>query len=82
MVSWVRAILEQCKAADVACFVKQLGSRPIVDDKDGVQMIALGAGWDRLDPPNQHLGYVNLRDRKGGDPTEWPIDLRVREMPT
>jgi hypothetical protein len=52
-----------------------------MDDKDGVQMIALGAGWDRLDP-NQHLGYVNLRDRKGGDPTEWPIDLRVREMPT
>ena len=23
----------------------------------------------------------NLRDRKGGDPSEWPKDLRVREFP-
>ncbi len=22
-----------------------------------------------------------LRDRKGGDPSEWPEDLRVREFP-
>ena len=22
-----------------------------------------------------------LRDKKGGDPLEWPEDLRVREMP-
>jgi protein gp37 len=25
---------------------------------------------------------LELRDRKGGDPSEWPEDLRVREMPT
>lgn len=25
---------------------------------------------------------VKLRDRKGGDPSEWPEDLRVRELPT
>lgn len=24
---------------------------------------------------------LNLRDRKGGDPAEWPEDLRVREIP-
>jgi hypothetical protein len=24
---------------------------------------------------------VLLHDRKGGDPAEWPEDLRVREMP-
>jgi len=23
-----------------------------------------------------------LRDRKGGDPSEWPEDLRVREFPS
>ena len=25
--------------------------------------------------------HLKLRDRKGGDPTEWPDDLRVREFP-
>jgi protein gp37 len=62
--SWAADILEQCKAAETACFVKQMGSVPIDD-----------------------LGYreishdVHLRDRKGGDPEEWPKQLRVREMP-
>lgn len=25
---------------------------------------------------------VRLKDKKGGDMSEWPLDLRVREMPT
>jgi len=25
---------------------------------------------------------IKLRDRKGGDPDEWPQELRVREWPT
>ena len=25
---------------------------------------------------------VKLRDAKGGDPTEWPEDLRVRQFPS
>lgn len=28
------------------------------------------------------MGRDRLRDRKGGDPGEWPEDLRVRQMPT
>lgn len=31
------------------------------------------------DPTEEHL--LGLRDRKGGDPAEWPEDLRVREVP-
>ncbi len=27
------------------------------------------------------LVRVKLRDRKGGDPGEWPVDLRIREFP-
>jgi len=30
-----------------------------------------GGGWT-----------LTLKDRKGGDMTEWPADLRVREFPT
>lgn len=58
-VSWIRSIKDQCKAAEVPVFVKQLGVAPLGGDG---------------------LIYV-LKDRKGGDPAEWPADLRVREMP-
>lgn len=27
-------------------------------------------------------GRIHLNDKKGGDPAEWPEDLRVREFPT
>jgi protein gp37 len=29
-VAWIRSIIGQCKAAQVSCFVKQLGARPII----------------------------------------------------
>lgn len=31
-IAWVRSIVKQCKAANVPCFVKQLGHRPYLDD--------------------------------------------------
>ncbi len=31
-IEWIRSIIAQCKAAGVACFVKQLGSRPVYDE--------------------------------------------------
>jgi protein gp37 len=58
-VDWIRAIVAQCKAARVACFVKQLGA------------LVIGSYGD----------VVRLKDPKGGDPAEWPEDLRVREVP-
>jgi protein gp37 len=64
-VAWVRSIVEQCKTAGVPVFVKQLGSNP-----QGMSVHEI-AGPPRLFP----------RDRKGGDPSEWPEDLRVREFP-
>lgn len=66
-IEWARSIVKQCKTAGVACFVKQLGSQP--HDLD-----------DGSDRPNAGTLMV-LDDRKGGDPAEWPEDLRVREFP-
>lgn len=60
-VAWIRSIVDQCKAAGVACFVKQLGAKP-------AQFMP-------------YPGRLALNDRKGGDPSEWPADLRVREWP-
>jgi protein gp37 len=65
--AWARSIVKQCRAAGTAVFVKQMGSHPV-----GVQFD--GEGFDGIQ-------VVTLLDRKGGDPSEWPEDLRVREFP-
>ena len=67
--AWVRSIREQCRSASVPCFVKQLGTFPAEAHEVGT-----AKGGCYLP--------VLLRDRKGGDPSEWPEDLRgVREFP-
>src|SRR5579885_57670 len=71
--TWVRSLVEQCKAAGVACFVKQLGANITgFTDSKGLShdfiAKALGATY-------------RLRDPKGGNPAEWPQDLQIREFP-
>jgi protein gp37 len=79
-IEWVRDIVRQCRAAGVSVFVKQIGSHPhaIISGRDtcgahfGSAFKCHRGDWMRS---------LNLRDRKGGDPAEWPEDLRVREYP-
>lgn len=65
-VEWIRSIVRQCREAGVKCFVKQLGSTP-VDTPHELGVAETNHGVDSW--------------RKGGDPSEWPEELRVREMP-
>jgi hypothetical protein len=74
-VAWIRSLINQCAEAGVACFVKQLGSVPM-------------NGAFRQPPCREaHIDFGakghsrRFIDRKGGDPLEWPEDLRVRQMP-
>lgn len=55
---WARELRTHCLDRGVACFIKQLGRRPIESGEE-----------------------LRLRDGHGGDWSEWPADLRVREMP-
>lgn len=68
-IEWARSTIAQCKAAGVACFVKQLAPHPTMGDESSSLGRAIREG-----------GYV-LKDRAGADPAEWPEDLRVREFP-
>ena len=77
----LRALRDQCRAAGVPFFLKQLGARPVLasvydtglDWPEGTRFTRCEGGpWGRS---------IVLKDKKGGDPAEWPEDLRVREMP-
>lgn len=88
---WARQIVGPCKAARVPVFVKQMGSN-VVDRNDAGFDGNDGIGWPaHLMEENRiediDTGYqgapvrLRLRDRKGGDMSEWPEDLRVRQFP-
>lgn len=66
-VAWARDTIAQCKASRTACFVKQVGSKPMLTGLNGVNR-----DWP--------WGFP-MKDKKGGNPDEWPEDLRVREFP-
>ena len=76
-IAWARGAIAQCKAAGVACFVKQLGA---VVDGDVSEFPKAGPCAIRENDDGTELGPI-LRDPKGGDISEWPADLRVREFP-
>lgn len=65
-VTWIRSVVKQCKEANVPVFVKQLGAVPRGEFAPNT------TGSD---------GVWSLQDMKGGDPSEWPEDLRVRQWP-
>lgn len=85
-VAWIRSILAQCQAAGVPCFVKQLGAQPVTHGAMGI--CGEGPLW-RVDgwpkgtraPLDGDHFRLHLHDPKGGDPAEWPVNLRVREFP-
>lgn len=77
-VEWVRSIVEQCKAAGVACFVKQVGAKPYEMADNGPAVRSWG---DATVLPNGDFVQIHIRDKKGGDINEFPADLRVREFP-
>ena len=74
--AWAKSLRDQCQTSGVPFFMKQLGKRPF---------------WNGIGPPPADHVYLErvpggwrfdlLRDAKGGDPQEWPEDLRIREVP-
>ncbi len=69
---WLRSVKDQCQAAGVPCFIKQLGAVPYIND-------CQARTWT---PDDRGRGRVTWpKSRKGNDPAEWPEDLRVREWP-
>lgn len=80
---WLESIVSQCRTASVPVFVKQLGSYAVSEERT--------AALDCFSNPDQAPSVApngerwawrqGTADRKGGDPSEWPEDFRVREFP-
>lgn len=84
-IGWLRSLRDQCAAADVPFFCKQVGARAIEEtfghskecDND---LCALSGG--PLDCRGEtSLIELPLHHPAGADPAEWPEDLRVRQLP-
>lgn len=73
--SWMRPIVRDCQRKGVPVFVKQLGAA-YSDPFHGIAGRALV-----IDPDAQALVSRRLAHPKGGDVSEWPSELRVREWP-
>lgn len=69
-IAWGRSLRDQCRAAGVPFFWKQLGTGPSLHTD-------LGRGHHHRDGDRPFLA----KDSKGGDMSEWPEDCRVREFP-
>lgn len=76
-IEWIRSIVRQCQANRVPCFVKQLGSHVIGSEDELMRRIGERLPGLQLAP---HVRW-KLLDDKGGDHSEWPEDLNVREFP-
>jgi protein gp37 len=84
-VEWIRNIVEQCWEAKIPCFVKQLGADPF--EITSAREVLVGGPSSGLAKGATLLedGRIRFRrwilDRKGADPSEWPDDLRVQQLP-
>jgi len=89
-IQWAVTTIDECKRAGVACFVKQIGTRPFLPRPagygtwpDGIRFRSVGLAHGP-DYPVSRWGRTwieGLLDTKGSNPAEWPSDLRVREYP-
>lgn len=75
-IEWIRSIVEQCRSAGVPCFAKQLGEKPYMDGSGGERF-----GWPCGYTVTGGKTWLDLMDKKGGNPDEWPDGIQVREFP-
>ncbi len=88
-VAWGRDVVRQCQAAEVPVFFKQMGSRPQTRNDKVADVWFYADGSDMETEPLDADSYryqgapvrLMLKDRKGGNPAEWPKRFRVREFP-
>jgi protein gp37 len=85
-VAWVSFFVSACQRRGVAPFVKQLGSYPQATCPECGRSVGRHVRGGFVDSCGaQHDALIEqikrVRNSKGGDPSEWPEDLRIRSFP-
>lgn len=78
-VDWAVNSLRACRSWGRRCFVKQVGSRPRISLAEDYLAWPEHATRGIRRGGDQYA--LTLKDRKGEDMSEWPKELRVRQMP-
>lgn len=76
--AWIRKVVAQCREQGVPVFVKQVGAMAALDVQTTGEFRAHKNGKRQL---QMMITRLPTADRKGGEPAEWPVDLRVRQFP-
>ncbi len=78
---WILDIVQQCEDAGVPCFTKQTGANTVIGKK-------AWATWDlgsrvmiHASQPKTAHHRLEYQHPKGGDPAEWPEDIRGQQFP-
>lgn len=76
--AWIRNVVNQCREQNVPVFVKQVGAMAALDVQPTGDFRTAKNGRRQL---QLMVTRLPTKNRKGGDPDEWPEDLRIREWP-
>ncbi len=80
--NWIRSIVNQCKTAKVPVFVKQLGSVPMMSEKEWREINPIRLlKYQNAGKVPQHFVPLLMSDRKGGNIDFFPEDLQKRQFP-
>ena len=79
---WISAGVHQCQQFGIPPFVKQVGSSAVTDNVNLYDFPRPTFDPDRYGAGTAAGAAVLFRDKKGGDPLEWPESLRVQEFPS
>lgn len=80
-IAWARDLMGQCQAASVPCFMKQMGSFVVASQAELFNWSQPDSRIRGVAAHMKALRRLHLSG-KGGDDSEWPRDLHVREYPT
>jgi protein gp37 len=85
-IRWAQNAIVECRDHGAACFVKQLGALPYEELFDGNYVLYRDTSPRRYWPDYDGFQVLQpkagcIKDPKGGDWSEWPAELRVREWP-
>lgn len=79
-IDWALQLVHEAKALGITPFVKQLGLKPYTNNLNVWDLPEHVGAWGESRLLGAASAMLKFKDKKGGDWSEWPEELRVREF--